>query len=84
MNNLKRIRITKEKISQFELSRRSGVHPSRISLLESDRITPTAMEVIRIAKALGMLPEEIFGPGARLKRLSVSRRRGPEEVHDQY
>ena len=65
MSDLKRIRIFDKKISQFELSRRSGVHPSRLSLLENDLTTPTANERKRISEALGMSAEEIFGAEAK-------------------
>ncbi len=61
MNELKRIRVKKKMISQFELSRRSGVHPSRLSLLENDLTVPTTNERKRIGEALDMPPEEIFG-----------------------
>ena len=72
MNELKKIRIFEKKISQFELSRRSGVHPSRVSLIENDLIVPTASERKKISEALGMVPEEIFGdekaPGSGKKK----------------
>jgi transcriptional regulator with XRE-family HTH domain len=61
MNELKKIRLFDKKISQFELSRRSGVHPSRISLIENDLVVPTASERKKISEAIGMPPEEIFG-----------------------
>ena len=69
MSDLKKIRVLDKKISQFELSRRSGVHPSRLSLLENDLTTPTMNERKLIAEALGIPAEEIFGkemgaPGA--------------------
>lgn len=61
MSELKKIRILDKKISQFELSRRSGVHPSRLSLIENDLAVPTANERKRIAEALGLDAGEIFG-----------------------
>jgi transcriptional regulator with XRE-family HTH domain len=61
MSDLKRIRIFEKKISQFELSRVSGIHPSRLSVLENDLATPSEKERKRISEALGMSPEELFG-----------------------
>lgn len=78
MNELKKIRLLDKEISQFELSRRSGIHPSRISRIESGSIIPTIREARRISEALGMLPEEIFGPGVMTKRLTASRKEKPE------
>ncbi len=70
MGELKKIRMFDKQISQFELSRLSGVHPSRISRLENDLVTPTVNEVKKISEALGVLPEEVFGLDAIMKRLT--------------
>jgi transcriptional regulator with XRE-family HTH domain len=78
MNDLRKIRIFEKKISQFELSRKSGVHPSRISLLENDLAKPSESEARRISEALEMVPEELFGPDAVMKRLTASGKRGTE------
>ncbi len=69
MSELKKIRILDKKISQFELAKQCGVHPSRISLLENGLTRPTANEARRISEALGLLPEEIFGPDAIIGKL---------------
>lgn len=61
MNGLKKIRLFDRRISQFALSMKSGVHPSRISLIENDLAVPTANERKKISEALGMSPKEIFG-----------------------
>ena len=61
MSALKKIRLFEKRISQFELSRASGVHPSRISLIENDLTVPTANERKKISEALDMSPKEIFG-----------------------
>ena len=78
MSDLRRIRAIEKKISQFELSRKSGVHPSRISLLENGIAAPSENEMRRIAEALEMLPEEIFGLDAVVRRLSSGRKRENE------
>lgn len=67
MNELKKIRILDKKISQWELSRRSGIHPSRLSLIENDLTTPTANERRAISEALGVPAEEIFGEVSKSK-----------------
>ncbi len=75
MSELKKIRIFEKKISQFELSRRSGVHPSRMSLIENSLTTPSTREMKRISEALDMLPEEVFGLDTVMKRLTASRKK---------
>jgi len=75
MNELKRIRILDMKITQFGLSKISGVHPSRISLLENNQTTPTKNEINRISEALGVVPEEIFGLDIVMGRLTSSRKK---------
>jgi len=77
MNDLKRVRICKE-LSQIELSRISKIHPSRISLVESGKATPSLSEMRRISEALGILPEEVFGLGEVMKRLTASRKKEAE------
>jgi len=77
MSQLKKIRTFDKGITQFELSRKSGVHPSRVSLLENELVTPTMNEAKSIAKVLGMLPEEVFGLDVVTKRLTAS---GKKEV----
>jgi len=74
MSELRRIRIGRE-LSQIELSRMSKVHPSRISLIESDSTTPTASEIKRISEALGIVAEEVFGLDAVMNRLTGSRKK---------
>lgn len=69
MSDLRRIRVSEKKISQFELSQKSGVHPSRISLLENGRVAPSENEMRRIAEALEILPEEIFGLDPVVRKL---------------
>ena len=73
MGGLKKIRLLDKRISQFELARKSGVHPSRISRLEAGLASPSIKEAWQISEALGMLPEEVFGLGAVVERLTASR-----------
>jgi transcriptional regulator with XRE-family HTH domain len=75
MSDLKKIRLFDKQISQFELSRKSGVHPSRISRLESGSAKPTINELRRISEALGMLPEEVFGLDTMANSLNVNRKK---------
>jgi transcriptional regulator with XRE-family HTH domain len=77
-NDLRRIRVLDKRISQFELSRRSGVHPTRISLFESGKKTPSLSEMDRISAALGMVPEEIFGLDTVMRRLTPGRKKEAE------
>jgi transcriptional regulator with XRE-family HTH domain len=60
MNKLREIRFYK-RISQFKLAALSRVHQSKISLIENDLIDLNRDEKERIAEALGMTLEEIFG-----------------------
>jgi len=74
-SNLRKIRIFDKRISQWELSKKSGVHPSRISLFECGKKTPSLNEMDRIAAALGILPEEVFGLSVVMERLTASRKK---------
>lgn len=74
MNNLKNLRLSMG-LNQYELANISGVHQSRISLIENDYVIATVSERERLAKALDCLVEELFGPNAMV-RLVASRKRG--------
>ncbi len=52
------IRETRKKrgITQFEVSRRTRIHPSMLSKIESGRMRPTKAELERIAEALHVEP----------------------------
>lgn len=78
MGELRKIRLLDKKISQFELSVRSGVHPSRISRIEAGLAKPNINEVRRLSEALGILPEEIFGLDAVVRILSPRRKKESE------
>lgn len=45
-------------LSQSELARRSGVHSSTISLIESGRMAPYGTQLTKIAAALDVAPED--------------------------
>lgn len=45
--------------SQAELARRAGLHPSTVSLIESQRLRPYPGQLAKLARALGVAPEEI-------------------------
>jgi transcriptional regulator with XRE-family HTH domain len=72
MNNLKSFRLYKG-INQYGLARITGVHQSRISLIENGYIVATVSEKERLAKALDCLPEEIFGPNAMVRLVASAR-----------
>jgi transcriptional regulator with XRE-family HTH domain len=59
MNKLRDIRVIK-RVTQFQLRLLSGIHQSRISLIENGFIEPRSDERQRLAKALGVKQEEIF------------------------
>jgi len=61
MNRLREVRVVR-RISQFQLRLSTGIHQSKISLFENGLILPRADERKRLAKALGVKPEEIFPP----------------------
>lgn len=50
------------KVSQWELQRRTGVFQSRISVIENGYVAPREEEKIKLAKALGLKPEQIEWP----------------------
>ena len=59
MNQLKKIRALKE-MSQFQLRIATGIHASKISLLESGYMEPTADEKAKLAKALKTPVDKLF------------------------
>ena len=52
----------KKNISQWALSAKSGVHQSRISLIENDLVTPNKREKLFISEALGVCILDIDWP----------------------
>jgi transcriptional regulator with XRE-family HTH domain len=55
------IREAREKagVTQFDLARRTRIHPSTLSRIESGRMRPTALELNSIAEAFGIAPEKL-------------------------
>ena len=72
MTELKRIRRSEKRITQFELSLRSEIHPSRLSLIENGLTVPTRNEIDRISGAFNILGEELFGLDTVIRRLTAS------------
>jgi transcriptional regulator with XRE-family HTH domain len=61
MNRLRSVRYDGKRISQFELRRLTGIHQSKISLIENGLIEAIEDEKQKLAKALGASVTEIFG-----------------------
>jgi transcriptional regulator with XRE-family HTH domain len=59
MNRLREARVLK-RITQFQLRLSTGIHQSKISMIENGLIEPRSDERQRLAKALGVRPEEIW------------------------
>lgn len=59
MNKPREIRVTK-RITQFQLRLLTGIHQSKISMIENGLVEPTEDEKKKIAKALGVGTEEIW------------------------
>jgi transcriptional regulator with XRE-family HTH domain len=58
-NRLREIRVVK-RITQFQLRLLTGIHQSKISLIENDLITPGKEEMKKLAQVLGAKPEDLF------------------------
>lgn len=61
MNKLRDVRVLK-RISQMQLRLLSGVNQTKISWIENGFIKPKPEEKIKLARALGVNPEELFPP----------------------
>ena len=59
ISNLRMLRLI-QGISQFQLAKQAGISASRLSYLERSIELPREDEKKRIAKALGVRPEEIW------------------------
>lgn len=62
MNRLREVRILK-RITQFRLHLVTGIPASKISLMENGLVIPREDEKIKLAKALMVTPEKIWGKG---------------------
>jgi len=60
MNKLRETRVVK-RVTQFQLRIATGIHQSKISMIENGLIEPREDEKKRLAKALGVRVEEIWG-----------------------
>jgi transcriptional regulator with XRE-family HTH domain len=58
-NKLREARVVK-RIIQFQLRIATGIHQSKISMIENGLIEPRDDEKKKLAKALGVAPQEIF------------------------
>lgn len=59
--NLKEARF-KAGLTQWELANRSGVNPSKISLIERGHVAPRRFELTALAEALRVSPESVEWP----------------------
>jgi len=59
MNRLREVRVVK-RVTQFQLRLETGIHQSKISLLENGLMQPRDDEKKRLSKALGATPQELF------------------------
>jgi transcriptional regulator with XRE-family HTH domain len=59
MNKLRETRVIK-RVSQFQLRLLSGVHQSKISLIENGLVQPRPEEMKKLARALNVTPAELF------------------------
>ncbi len=60
MNRLREARVL-TRITQFQLRLSTGIHQSKISMIENGLIDPREDEKLRLAKALHVRPEQIWG-----------------------
>lgn len=73
MNHLREIR-TSKRITQFQLRLASGVHQSKISLIENGLVQPNEDEKKKIANALGVGAEEIWDKIKAFESDSIGKR----------
>jgi len=59
MNRLREVRVVK-RVTQFQLRLDTGIHQSKISLIENNLMQPRDDEKKRLSKALGATPQELF------------------------
>jgi len=59
---------TERAMSQSLLAERSGIHPTWISHIESGRINPTAVNLARLSKGLGVKLSELIARSEELEK----------------
>jgi transcriptional regulator with XRE-family HTH domain len=64
MNRLRDVRVLK-RFSQMQLRLLTGVNQTKISWIENGFVKPKPEEKIKLARALGVSPEEIFPSGEK-------------------
>ena len=58
-NNLYEARVL-QRVSQYVIALRTGIHQSRISLIENGLVTPRVEEKKKLAESLGVQLQDIF------------------------
>ena len=58
-NRVREVRVVK-RITQFQLRIATGIHQSKISMIENDLVEPREDEKKRLARALGVPIRELF------------------------
>ncbi len=66
MNRLREVRVI-NRITQFQLRLSTGIHQSKISMIENGLVDPREDEKKRLSKALGVRQEEIFGNSLQIR-----------------
>jgi transcriptional regulator with XRE-family HTH domain len=61
---LSRLRLHRERqaLTQLDLAQKAGITPTTISLLERGRTEARPPTVRKLAKALGVKPQDLMGP----------------------
>jgi len=59
MNRLREVRVVK-RVTQFQLRLDTGIHQSKISLIENGLMQPRDDEKKCLSKALGVTPQDLF------------------------
>jgi transcriptional regulator with XRE-family HTH domain len=60
MNRLREVRVVK-RITQFQLRLCTGIHQSKVSMIENGLVEPREDEKKRLEKALHVMPEQLWG-----------------------
>jgi transcriptional regulator with XRE-family HTH domain len=75
MNRLRETRVVR-RVTQFQLRVATGIHQSKISMVENGLVEPREDEKARLAKALGVRVEEIFPEEVRRLERNAARKEG--------